>query len=235
MAVPAGTYKARFSFRLGSSGEEEAVIGFHLRNADAASQATTDALCTHVDNAWTAHADPLKAFMASQTHLVETAVYALDGTNHTVTASKIAHPTSGTGSWSGTATNSLPWECAPLVSLHAYSTGAFVAQAARRRGRMYFPPFPASAITNQDGAINNTDVDTYQAAVQAILEAVNDIPTGLSSQARVVILSLGGKDGLSAAAVHDVQDVVMGSTIHSQRRRERSQAVNHVKIGTLTP
>jgi hypothetical protein len=167
--------------------------------------------------------------MASQTHLVETAVYELDSAGHTVRKAAIVHPTTGTGSWSGSATTSLPWECAPVVSLHGYSTGAFVPQAARKRGRVYMPPFPAASITNQDGAINNTDVDTYRAAVQAVLEALNDIPTGLTTQARVVILSTAG--GFNT----DVQDVVMGSTIHSQRRRERSQSVNHVSIGTLTP
>lgn len=229
MAVPAGTYKARFTFDLGTPPVEQAVFGFHLRNADTASQATTDALATHVGAAWDGHSSALKPFFGPHVVLKTIDVYGLDATNHTTTKSTLTYPASGTGSWIGSGTNSLPWECAPVVSLHGYTTGSFVPAARRKRGRMYLPPVAISKISNSDGILNNTDVDTIRSTVQAVLEAVNDIPAGLSSQARVVILSLAG--GFNT----DVQDVVSTSTIHSQRRRERSQPINHTSVGTLTP
>lgn len=229
VSVPAGTFKIRLRAALGNPPVEEAAFGFHLRNADTVSDENCALLATHVLNAWNDQMTAVIGFFAAKVKMVDVMCYHLDSSGHADHAGGSNFATSGTGSYQGTATTSLPWECSPVVSLHAYGASDFIAHKARRRGRYYLPPVASAMINNQDGIMNSGDVDSLQAASTAFLEQVNDIPSGLTDQARVVIYS--AVDG----ATYDVQQVITSSSLRSQRRRERQQPVNHTSVGTLAP
>jgi hypothetical protein len=221
-------WRHKMTFTLGVDGEV-ACFNIHTRYAGSESEPTvTSQLCHHVSSKWNTPFGPLKPMFGPSVKLVKLDTYSIDAAGHALTKATALFDGSDQPTWQGTDTgSSLPWENSLVVSLNA-NTSAFDPHAARKRGRFYLPP-PASQIlsTGGTGLVIPAKIDLLQVAAQAWLEAINDIPSGLAGQCRVVVASK------AASANYDVRTVSMDSRMDAQRRRENRQSGAYVKSGVL--
>jgi hypothetical protein len=230
MAYAVPLYRHKMTFLLGSDGEI-AVFNIHTRYAGGEdTNLVTIALGNHVASKWNTPFSPLKPMWGPDVALQRCDTYLLDAAGHAVHKSTdvfdgVQHP-----AWVGTdPAASLPWECSLVVSLDG-NTAGYDPHAARKRGRFYLPPNAAEVLAaDGTGFFATAKVDLIQAAAQAWLEAINDVPATLGSQARVVIPSKVG--GFNS----DVVTVRCDNKVDAQRRRENRQAGMYVKSGVLTP
>jgi hypothetical protein len=135
----------------------------------------------------------------------------------------------GDTGWAGTGgPNSLPWECALVVTTNAF-VDPFTLNKARQRGRMYLGPLSALRVSGGGGLLAQADIDTLVGNLTGYFNDLNNAPTGSANQLRAVVMSRGGKSGLSAAAVSPIINVAIDNKVDSQRRRENKQGVNVVR------
>lgn len=85
----------------------------------------------------------------------------------------VAQDSSEGGSWAGSASQSLPWEVAIVISTYSYPRGSFVPNARSRRGRAYLGPLGSNIlISSLTGEISITDAETLRDAFGDWLSAL---------------------------------------------------------------
>jgi len=127
--------------------------------------------------------------------------------------------------WGGASGNSLPWQLSDCVGLYSYEPSGFVANARRKRGRIYLPPM-------QSTDAHDPDTGELQSSVAgSILESVNNLiwdqeqfsfsgpPTVVPG---AVVLSLGPYTTSGAPAVYPVTWLRNDTVWDTQRRRRKS-------------
>lgn len=173
-------------------------------------------------NAWSADISP--AFYSHGSVLKQVRAVRADTAGHTVNE-QIASPATP---WQGSASNhSLPWSNSLVVSLYTYTPGSFIAQAGRRRGRVYPPPLNVSIIsaTNQ-GTVAAADALSYLNDFKGWLTDVTALdPTGLGPTWQLGVLSVTGN------MWNHVTDLAIDTKIDTQRRREKSQGAVRQSVG----
>jgi hypothetical protein len=227
--VPEDIVRVQMNFLLGT--EELAVASFHLHlnhepgaNTNWAEMVQTAAEKTR--DKWRA------AFGQTERGLFPTAVVLRDVAAYHLRASdghaldKGSAIASGGSAWAGSATRSLPLECAAAVSFFGYPQGAFVRDRARRRGRMYLPPLAIDVMDDSSpgraGRMGAGQANTLATAVGAFFNdiegmSVGQDPLDIGQTWSHVIVSRAGNffSPVTRVAVGDVVDV--------QRRRRNSQ------------
>lgn len=222
MAVPVNLARVTMHGALG--GSEIALWGFHLRvGTDAAlTEPQRQQVADRIRDAW------LSALTAK--HDLFSGAYTLEhvrldwldpagGPHHlkTTDVTLSVLDTTGAGSFKGSG-DSLPWECALVVSLAAYPQGGFAPNKGRHRGRWYFPAIPKSSVAGTDAALPDSATAAYATAAVNFLELVNSpVGGGLDAQMRAVVLSRADD------AAYDIEHLWVDSKIDSQRRRENRQ------------
>lgn len=234
MAVPENLCRVTMHGRLG--GSEIALWGFHVRiGTDATlTEAQRQQVADRVRDAWLSALTGKADLFSGAYQLEHVRLDWLDpgpGPGHLkttdVTISALAQ--TGSGSFRGTG-DSLPWECALVVSLAAYPEGGFAPNKGRHRGRWYWPAIPKSSITGIEAQLPDTAVSAYGTAAVNFLELVNSpVGGGLSAQMRSVVLSRADD------AAYDIEHIWVDSRVDSQRRRENRQPVSNRQTAPLDP
>lgn len=134
----------------------------------------------------------------------------------------------GTGHQGSSTSPSLPLEVAEVVSLYGYDTGDFVPLRARKRGRMYLPPW-STAQMSSGGRFLDAACQDLADFVGDFLTSVNNFPGTLNiAGGNVSVLSSAGA-GLATTVVR----VAVGDVPDAQRRRRRSQVEEYFE-GAVT-
>lgn len=230
MAYPAGTYRNKLTFKLGTAGEI-AVITLSTRYSGPEGEPfVTDHINSHVASKWGTGFNSLKTKFAPTVVLDHMDTYSLDPAGHALTKATTVFDGVDEAVWAGLSTAaSLPWECAVVITLDG-NTGGYDPHAARKRGRFYLPP-PSADVLNTDnsGMLVHSFVDSICTGAHNWIEAVNDIPSGLSNQCRTVVSSkVGGYNT-------DVAFVRCDEKVDAQRRRENREGAPYRKDLDLTP
>jgi hypothetical protein len=195
-------------------------MSFATRYAGSEAEPTvTSELVGHVASKFSDNAGPIKPLHASTVKLQRLDTYKLDTDGKALTKATAVFDGTDQPVWQGSATSgSLPWECAVVVSLNANGAG-YDPHAARKRGRFYLPPPSTDTLAGDgNGRLATGKVDTFKTTWATILEAVNDIPSGLASQCRLIVASK------VASANYDVVSLHVDDRVDVQRRRENRQA-----------
>jgi hypothetical protein len=132
--------------------------------------------------------------------------------------------------WQGQgAGGSMPNEVAAAVTLYAYPQGQFVADRARRRGRMFLPPMDATTVAGlndpgRQGRMSAGQRDQLATALGAYFNDIHHMAADGSDS------PLGGQDWWSfgvlsraGAAFHRVEWIALGDVFDAQRRRRNAQ------------
>lgn len=232
MAVPTNLWKINFNMSLGA-GDEIAVWGHHVTWDGAGNPTDASDLASHCRDAWSSGFTATGLFPGSLSGVNVTA-YKLANTPPYHSTDKGVSPF-GVGDnpafTGGGGSDSLPWECAFVVTLNAFSD-PFDLLKARKRGRMYLGPVAKARISGGAGLMSSADAQAFADSTLAYFEAVNDALGG--HQVRAVVFTRGGKGGAGAAGVSSIVDISADNKVDSQRRRENKQSDSVVRVTSAT-
>jgi hypothetical protein len=233
--VPEDLVRVHLNFSVGI--EEIAVSTFHLHLNRITGSTTDWPVFTQIAadltvQKWKQRMTNVAQFPAGLS-LRDVAAYHLNAADGK-TLHKGSAPATGANAWAGTATKSLPLECATAVSLFGYGVGQFVPDRARRRGRMYLPPLSTDVMDDGTpghmGRLQAGNHNVLQGAVGAFFDDIHgmigDLPAG--DRFDLVVVSRTGNffTPVTRVSVGDVVDV--------QRRRRNGQPETY-KHTVLTP
>lgn len=212
----------KFQLRLGSADTEIAEIGVWGIAEDspiAGSDWNTylTALATRAAANWSSnvtagnYSSHLRFGTCIATH------YGLDG--KTAYEQSVVH----TPTWVGSGGNSLPWQCAQVVGLYSYTPGTFIANARRRRGRVYLPGLSTSVL-NSDGSGLMTDAaaTAQMTDFNALLKSLHHTPIVGSFAFIPAVYSR------VANHLYPITDVTTDVKVDTQRRRTHQFSVNRI-------
>ena len=228
MAVPDTLYKINFNMQIGA-GDEIAVWGHHVTWDSTIDSDAAASLAKHCRDAWQDSFTATGLFPTSVTGANVTA-YSLNpaAPYHARAKGVSAFGTDGDPGWTGGGGgDSLPWECALVVTLNAFEN-PFDLLKARKRGRMYLGPVAKARISGGGGLMSSDDAEAFANSTLAYFEAVNDLLAG--TQVRAVVFSRGGKGGAAAAGVSNLVNISCDNKVDSQRRRENKQDASVVRF-----
>lgn len=128
--------------------------------------------------------------------------------------------------WGGASGNSLPWQISCCVGLYGYQPDTFIANARRKRGRIYLPPMQTTDLHDPDTGemLPALNID-FMHGVREWLVAVagGTYPAGPPTLVpQAVILSLGPYTTAGTPGVTPVTWVRTDNIWDTQRRRRKS-------------
>lgn len=221
MTQPPDLVYLRMIFSLNSSSgpEDEAMFGIYgnfnwTPSTDADWDSALADLATAARGNWVS--DVAKTYFSPGTNLDQAKASRQNSTGHTLNEGADA---STGGDWSGTASQSLPWENSLVISLYSYPRGSFTSNARRKRGRIYLPPLGTNLLVDTDtGLASISFVEAIRDDIKSWLHDVQTTNLGSSGHNwSPQILSRAAVDtyGLNYLSVDNKLDV--------QRRRQKSQ------------
>lgn len=221
---------------------EEAQFGFwgvreHVPGNQIDWQADIESLAEKIRDDWNEHMTN-KSFWSTAVRMSTVRVDHLQASNGT-TLDQATATFDGDDAWSGTATNSLPWETTVCISLYGYVPGTFTPNKPRKRGRLYLPPPAASASSGTAGQVFSADLSELVGNVTAFFNAVQGSPLGNTTGPGendyfdLRVISRGTPEKPLAPTSTPIIVVQADSRIDSQRRREQSQPPLATSQGTI--
>lgn len=126
----------------------------------------------------------------------------------------------GDNEWAGSGAADLPPENTMVMSLYSYEPSSYVANRARRRGRMYLPT-PAVAQLQGSYQFPQSQVLVWLNMFNSMLNNLQgniSVPS-VGAHLRPRIVSRGGNGGPAAEATYPVTYLRMGRLVDTQRRR----------------
>jgi hypothetical protein len=136
----------------------------------------------------------------------------------------------GDNVWKGSAINDLPPENTLVLGLYSYDPASYVANRARRRGRMYLPTPGVTQIGNGGQLSEGVQLQWCQYGALLLAELQETIQVPSDGHLRPQVVSRGGKGGTIASANNEVTHVRMGRVIDTQRRRRNKLPENYVTV-----
>lgn len=226
----------------GSTPIEEAQFGFHGVRHHFVPNVTdwpddVATLATKFRDAWNTHVTGVE-YWCSTVKMDSVVVSHLDAANGKVLDQGQA-TFDGDDAWVGTASFSLPWETALVVSLYGYG-GGFTPDKRRKRGRMYLPPLATSACQTTQGQITQSIVLDIASQMEAFFNEVQGAEMGTtvppatdSDYFDLRVISRGTPAKPLTPTSTQLIRLVVDSKVDSQRRRERSQDAIWAGTGTI--
>lgn len=169
-------------------------------------QTITDALATPVLTNWT----NTKSQYAPGIKLQRLDVYEVDQASE-LSLSKGAHVFNSAGG----GTYAAPAQVSAVLSLFGYTPGAFVTEAARKRGRVYLGPLAQSALANT-GKLDNGFITGQQNSWSAMFRSIAALPATAGYTFVPVVWSRAGK------FMTPIVGVRVDDRVDIQRRRART-------------
>jgi hypothetical protein len=170
--------------------------------------------------AWQGHIDP--TLWCDNVFLVSVAGRTFSADGHTFREQVWTH---GPTDWVGTATGAaLPWETSMALGLYTYPRGSFVANARRKRGRIYLPPMAANVLDpSNSGFFSNANLPTLLANLHEFMSHVGEDDIGASVVKPGVYSRVDG-------AIRDVTQLSLDAKIDSQRRRQNRETSGWLNV-----
>nr|CRY96065.1 hypothetical protein [uncultured prokaryote] len=231
MPIPEDMMRAQLTFNLsnGSSPVDVAVTGFYGHRHHTATVSTDwpadiQRAAEGIRDRWTEHMPRENFGNAVQGMVVKT--YHLDTSGHTLDEG-IAPWTNEDG-WNGNGDDTMPWETSLVVTTYGYPTDSFVAQRARKRGRMYLPPLALTAVDGPEGKLSTAAQNVLSLAIAAFFNDVQgmhiaDSGSGLDHDYwDMAILSKAG------GSYSQMIEYSIGNVFDVQRRRRNNQTESRV-------
>lgn len=237
--VPEDVCRVQMNFSY--PGEELAVMTFHLHLEHGVGLSSEwpemcQTAAEKVYAKWDEHmAGNAKPYFPTVVKLRDVTTYHLRATDgHAIDRGQYVPTTP----WAGTQPTSLPPQVSLAVTLQAYPQGAFVANRARFRGRMYLPPMALTAVADTAAGRAGRTHPSLQ----------NDLGTSLrdffSDVHRMNVSDdegpLGGEDYWSLGvlsrkdvAIRRVEAIRLGDVFDTQRRRR--EQLDEVYVGFDIP
>lgn len=128
----------------------------------------------------------------------------------------------GDSAWAGSATTSLPPQDTVALGMYGYDPTTFVANRARKRGRMYLPTPAPNQISGGGWLTPGAQASFLSQGVNWFNECAAEGSYGATGRFMPVVVSRGGKGGDAAQGVTPISHLRVGRVIDTQRRRRNN-------------
>lgn len=175
--IPDDVVRVMYTAKLGDTNSDVAVFGFHMRRNHISGNLVdwpTDVqtIAEKCRDKWNAHITQ-KQWWSSAVVMQTVEAYHLSTAGLSI--DKGLAEFTGDDAWAGTGGVSLPFEVSCCVTLYAYDPTAFAADRARKRGRLYLPPFATTQMFAATGMYGTTNTDGAQYIAHAMRSWLEDV------------------------------------------------------------